>query len=302
MGSFLRLANGPDLPDPLGPGIKRNMLLASYPAAALRQVVRHYYQMQGSLGGGTVSLQPVPARSPQILEFMFGTRYRVRVTGREKMVEVRDVALVGARTGRSAELILSGHVDAFTIVFQPGGFAALFGVPAIALTDRDFDARDVLGAPVRHLYERLGEVRAFGDRMRVADEVLQARATDDGWRTPVVKVAACIRQRCGAVRIGDLAAQAGLGVRQLERRFRYEIGMTPKLYARVIRFEAALELRARSRSSHWTDIAHQLGYHDQMHMVHDFTQLAGESPGAIADRLDMFVQPEVLSGRLAASR
>jgi AraC-like DNA-binding protein len=250
--------------------------------------------MQESLGSA-VSLQPVPARSPQILEFMFGTRYRVRVLGRDGIGEVRGVALVGARTGRSAELILSGSVDAFTIVFQPGALAALFGIPALALTNQDFDGSDVLGAPVRQLYERLSEVRAFGDRIRIANEALRAISTSSAWRTPSVQVATCIKQRYGAVRIGDLAAQAGLGIRQLERRFRQEIGMSPKLYARIIRFEAALELRARSRSTHWTDIAHQLGYHDQMHMVHDFTRLSGDSPEAIARKLDMFVQPELLS-------
>lgn len=52
-------------------------LLASRPAPALRHLIRHYYQVQDSLVG-RVSLQPVPARSPQILEFMFRTRYQVR--------------------------------------------------------------------------------------------------------------------------------------------------------------------------------------------------------------------------------
>jgi AraC-like DNA-binding protein len=45
----------------------------------------------------------------------------------------------------------------------------------------------------------------------------------------------------------------------------------------------------------WTDVAHALGYHDQMHMVHDFNRLSGDSPTAIGSQLDMFVQPEVVS-------
>ncbi len=81
------------------------MLLASQPVPALRHLIRHYYQVKDSLLG-RVSLQPVPARSPQILEFMFGTPYQVRRKDRDVTENVRAVALIGARTSPSAELIL----------------------------------------------------------------------------------------------------------------------------------------------------------------------------------------------------
>jgi transcriptional regulator GlxA family with amidase domain len=95
--------------------------------------------------------------------------------------------------------------------------------------------------------------------------------------------------------VSDLAHKAGFGIRQFERRFRYEIGIPPKLYTRIVRFEAALRRKAAAPETRWTDIAHALGYHDQMHMVHDFNGLSGDSPTAIGSQLDMFVQPEVVS-------
>ena len=100
-----------------------------------------------------VSLQPVPARSPQIIEFMFGTHYQVRKRGCEAPENVRAVALVGARTSPSAELILSGNVDAFTIVFLPGAFSMLCGVPAGELTNGDFNGQEVLGQRINEQAE-----------------------------------------------------------------------------------------------------------------------------------------------------
>jgi AraC-like DNA-binding protein len=67
------------------------------------------------------------------------------------------------------------------------------------------------------------------------------------------------------------------------------------MYARIVRFEAALHRKAASPITHWTDIAHALGYHDQMHMVHDFNRLSGDTPTAICRQLDMFVRPELIS-------
>jgi AraC-like DNA-binding protein len=272
------------------------MLLASRPAPALKHLIRHYYQVKDSLLG-RVSLQPVPARSPQILEFMFGTRYQVRRRDCEATENVRAVALVGSRTSPSAELILSGKVDAFTIVFLPGAFSMLFGVPSDALTNGDFNGEDVLGPRITALYARLGEVSAFHDRVRIADAFLAPIRPATESVSAIVRTARAMIRNNGSVRIGEIALQTGLGVRQYERRFRQEIGISPKLYARIIRFEAALQRRAVLPTTPWTDIAHDLGYHDQMHMVHDFTRLSGDSPEAIARRLDMFVQPEVLSSR-----
>jgi AraC-like DNA-binding protein len=270
------------------------VLLASRPAPALRQLIRHYYQVKDSLLG-RVSLQPVPARSPQILEFMFGTRYQVRRTDRGATENVLAVALVGSRTSPSAELILSGNVDAFTIVFLPGAFSMLFGVTADALTNGDFNGEDVIGRSITELYARLGAVSAFHDRVRIADTFLTAIRPATELLSAIVRTARAMIRNNGSVRISEIAHETGLGVRQFERRFSREIGISPKLYARIIRFEAALQRRAVLPTTPWTDIAHDLGYHDQMHMVHDFTRLSGDSPEAIARHLAMFVQPDVLS-------
>ncbi len=96
--------------------------------------------------------------------------------------------------------------------------------------------------------------------------------------------------------MSDLARTAELSIRQFERRFRHEIGVAPKLYARIVRFEAALRFKAGAPQMPWTDIAHDLGYYDQMHMIHDFNRLSGDNPSDICGRLDMFVHPELVCG------
>jgi AraC-like DNA-binding protein len=234
------------------------------------------------------------ARSPQIIEFMFGTPYRVNHLDGRDIDDVFPIAVVGARTSRNCELLLQGRVDAFTITFQPGGLAALFSIPAIELTDRDFDGTTVLDSGISELYSRLAGVCTFTDRVRVADDYLMTRSAAVNPISNTAKAAVHVMHNNGCVRVEDLARAAGLGARQLERRFRHEIGMGPKMYCRVIRFEAALKLKAVSPSMRWTQIAHALGYHDQMHMVHDFKRLAGVNPTGICDQLDMFVRPEVI--------
>ena len=268
------------------------MIQSHGPAPALRPFVRYYYQVEG-LFDGRVALQPVPARSPEIIEFMLASHYTVERIDRGFTEACWPATLVGTRTHRCVNLYLSGRVDAFTIAFKPGGISALFGVPSDEMTNLDFDACDVLGSEISVLRQRLGEVSTIAERARTVDEFLLARRGDFDHASPAVKAARMVHMCHGAVRIDDLAGHTGLGMRQFERRFAREIGIPPKLYARIVRFEAALRTKSAQPGTSWTEVAHALGYHDQMHMVHDFKRLSGDTPSAIIGQLDMFVKPEV---------
>jgi transcriptional regulator GlxA family with amidase domain len=89
------------------------------------------------------------------------------------------------------------------------------------------------------------------------------------------------------VRIPDLASTLGIGQRQLERDFAAAFGMRPKLYARIVRFQTALDYKARSART-WTDVAHEFGYHDQMYLIHDFSEFTTGTPTETLGVLELF--------------
>lgn len=271
------------------------MIVSYRPVPALRRLIRYYYQVDAIQAVRTV-VQPVPARSPQAIEFTFGTPFEVHRRDRSDVRNAYPIALIGAQTYRRVDLVMRGKIDAFTIVFQPGGLSALFALPAVTLTDEDFDGEAVLGRGIGELERQLGDTTAFAERVRIADKFLCEKCPALDRVSGISKAAMSVQVSAGCLRVSDLAQKTGLGIRQFERRFRDEIGMAPKLYARIVRFESALRRKAAAPVMRWTDIAHSLGYHDQMHMVHDFNRLSGDSPTVIGNRLDMFVQPEIASG------
>jgi AraC-like DNA-binding protein len=252
------------------------VILSHLPAPALRSVVRYYYQV-ASHGAGVTAIQPVPARSPQAIEFTFGAPYQVRRLDLGITRRAYPIALIGAQTFRRVELLMQGSTEAFTVVFQPGGISAMFGVPALELTNEDFEGEVVLGKQLSELHCRLADVSAFAKRCRVADEHFLRLSSALGVCSPIARAAALVLLNDGRARVDQLAHATGLGMRQFERRFRQEIGIQPKLYAR-------------------TNVAHELGYHDQAHMVRDFNTLSGDNPTNICGQLGMFVIPEMDAG------
>jgi AraC-like DNA-binding protein len=81
-------------------------------------------------------------------------------------------------------------------------------------------------------------------------------------------------------RIQQLAHGSYMSIRNYERRFVEDMGISPKLFARLGRFQMALDIKRASGSS-WLDVAHELGYFDQMHLVKDFRAFGGDAPSRL---------------------
>jgi transcriptional regulator GlxA family with amidase domain len=80
------------------------------------------------------------------------------------------------------------------------------------------------------------------------------------------------------LKVATIARTLRIGERQLERRFRARVGMSPRRLFSLRRFELAAKLAATSRSL--TRAAVDAGYYDQTHFNHEFQRFAGMSPGA----------------------
>jgi AraC-like DNA-binding protein len=248
------------------------------PWPVLERFVRYYADRNARLGD-TVVVHPVHARAAPILDFKFGEDaiLYIRSDGKPPLFSPR-VVLIGMQTHRRGELHFRGTVDGFAIVFQPSALGLLFALPAQEFTDQDFDAEQVFGAIIARFHERLADCRTFEERISVANQFLLQRALAAPRLDGISAAAADILSAAGGARIPAMAGRAGLGLRQFERRFVQQVGLSPKLFARIARFEAALDRMARSPQGSWTEVAHRYGYYDQMHMVHDFSRFTGETP------------------------
>ena len=104
-----------------------------------------------------------------------------------------------------------------------------------------------------------------------------------------------IFQTQGALRISSLARQQMMGLRQFERECQRSIGTTAKTFARVARFQAALDAKLAAPHRTWLEIAHYFGYHDQMHMVHDFRALGQYAPNRLIEQMGDVRPPALAS-------
>ena len=253
----------------------------SSPHEQLAPYVRHYVSRRARLSGDAVRIA-LPARTQVILEFYFAAPHLVEIVSTRAQERAPDAVVVGPQTFPRVDLLLSGIVEVFTVQFTPTGLHALFGIAMHHAVDTAVPAGDLIGTEmVRRLHDRLAAAPDHAARAALCDDTLLAYRDVRGstGRSSIAgRAVAAIERGRGMASVADLSAAAGLSPRQLRRLFEAEVGMTPKLYARIVRLDAALSARRAAPDRPWTDIAHDLGWFDQAHLDKDFRVLAGSTP------------------------
>jgi AraC-like DNA-binding protein len=255
------------------------------PSEVLRPYVWAYGMTTGMVGSVPLVI-PLPARPKQLLTFSFADPYRIRRPDSHHSDASPRVTVVGPQTHAGVGLSVCGRIDNFTIHFQPSGFNRLFGIPMTELTDAAYDAYAVIGPQIPRFEHELSDTPGFAARIQFIEErlirVLGCHDTLD----PVAVAANDLFATNGVHRVSAMAADSGLSPRQFERRFLAQVGVPPKLYARIIRFNAALDHKLRLPSRAWTHIANDHDFYDQMHLVHDCLAFTGESPSRFLAHLE----------------
>jgi len=179
---------------------------------------------------------------------------------------------------------LAGSGRVVAAMFRPAGFRGLLDAPLQTITDRWVPAADVLGPDSARVTEVLAGATADRAVPALAD-LLERRAADRPLPAAAADLMALTEQIAAdpaLTRVEQLAAAAGVSVRQLQRAFAEHVGASPKWVIRRYRLLEAAEHARRDPRPDWAGVAGQLGYSDQAHLVRDFTRLVGVPPARYA--------------------
>jgi AraC-like DNA-binding protein len=248
------------------------------PRRELREFV-HVFALRLIPNGTCTSQANVATIEQAICFYLDGETYLNYPAGHSKLAP--NINVFGAMTFPCGGARFAGNVKGFAMFLKPLALTQLFGVPGAELVNKDCDGRALLGNTIDDLFHSLHGKATFEEQVRAAEEFLLPLSMSARSRSPVMRTASHIVQKKGIVRIDDLANDSGLSLRHYERRFSEDIGISPKLFARITRFQRALDAKRLGSQRSWLSIAHELAYSDQMHMVKDFQKLSGESPAQI---------------------
>ena len=246
------------------------------PAAALRPYVRQYQGYYERAGGVAVRRHEPSIGVPMIFEMSADMRLSTSVRTQAALTGHRS--FVAGPSDGWAHSETHGTAHGIQVDLTPIGAYLFLGVPLDSLMNQAVEIDDILGSEGRALVESLHQptnALAFD----AADRAIAARiARAKPASRPVVWAWQRIVESGGTVHIGALAERIGWSRKHLIARFREQIGLPPKTYARIVRFNRAVRMLDGLTTPRWAEIAASCGYYDQAHLIRDFAQFAGATP------------------------
>lgn len=220
---------------------------------------------------------------------------RVLPAGREELIinlnegELRCYHDDGKPNGRTSGPIFTGmHRESYVIDtrqqsaimgvhFKPGGAWRLLGIPAHELTNARIDFQLLIGEDAHRLMDRLMRTASPMEKLRLVDAVLCQRRLRN-IHPAVAWAAEQITRYPAMTRIALLAEEAGLSERRLGDLFSCQIGINPKGFARLHRFQSVLSHIHQTTHPDWCEVASNAGYADQAHLIREFREFSKLSP------------------------
>lgn len=185
---------------------------------------------------------------------------------------------VDAQRRRPVVIRQEGRVRVCGARFRPGGLAAFTSRRMGELTDLVVPATAVLGNGVASLERDLAEADA-DSRSSTFDAFFLGRLREDAayerFRAILARVDAALP---GELRVGSIAGANGVSVRAVQRLFSRYLGLGPRFYHRVARFQRAMRAMMDDPACDLAEVAIAAGYYDQPHLVREFHELAGGVP------------------------
>jgi AraC-like DNA-binding protein len=166
--------------------------------------------------------------------------------------------------------------------FRPGGAFPFLGISPSEIVDAHVQLDDLWGCSGRNLREQLIEADSPSERLRLVEAALLWRLRRARPGHPAARAALdAFRTGGDDVRVAEVAVVVGLSHRRFIQVFEREVGLTPKLYARLQRFHRVKQrIATLGEPLSWAAFALACGYFDQSHMIRDFVEFSGMSPAS----------------------
>lgn len=258
------------------------MLLQDFaPNPALVEYIRLYRVARFLFSDSDIiPFKPYPPRPEHCLSFYPRDTETIEYPNQPTKISNIRSALIGQHS-----VVTNRYIDkdflVIQVIFQPGALFRLTGIPSSEFTNAYLDAEAIFSKEIRAVNARLNSIDNHIEMIQIIEAFLYqliAQAKKDFHA--VDSIGNLMLQNLECTSLDWLAKESCLGVKQFERKFNERLGINPKYFARIVKFDKAFRMRNRYPNLDWLSIAIDCGYYDYQHLAKSYKEFTGHSPSA----------------------
>ncbi len=247
----------------------------TFPPEILRNDVRYFWSLEsGSVGNSDLIIESFADRFPRLIFQNLDGYQAIRT---QKGVILPATYLSGIDT-RNSSYHLKERFSHVGISFYPHALKYFFNLDACESINQLIDLSHFCPGD---LSDKLHDASGFNDRIKILAEFLIGRKRDYDQNSIIKDCLFSPKTNWG---ISEWLKRYNISERQLERKFKTHVGVSPKAYLRIVRFEKALEALNSNQTKSPLDIAFNLQYADHSHFIREFKEFSGLTPAKFVSK------------------
>ncbi len=249
----------------------------SKPSVFLSQYVKQYWSMENCVPTGKEHIQRIVPNG--LFELIFYLDNKPQASDPQKTIS--DNIIITGQLKSYHDLKVTGNLSLFAIYFLPHGLSMFLDLPIKELFNHSVPLKLIIKDKVNQLEDDLSSAGTFKQKIVIAENFIisQIQKNEKKYNYDRIRyVINLINQSKGVLKIEDLASKSFLSRKQFERIFSDFIGISPKQFLKIVRFQNAIYEKSKKAELNLTEIAHKCDYFDQSHMINDFKTLSGITP------------------------
>jgi AraC-like DNA-binding protein len=253
------------------------LYLSFYPGPPLNELVDHFWLIEG---GQTPRLEKIlPCGTSELVVNLKNNEIHIHDADQPERYQRFSGAVFSGTYSRSFVCNALQHEAMMGVHFRPGGAFPFLGTEASELTNAHANLADLWGRSGLELRERLCTAPTSQRLFQIMEDALRDRLHNHSSCERQMKIALKMFAMGGTrASVRDVSQELGFSQRRFIQMFNSQVGLTPKVFCRIQRFQRARVLAEKLETPHWAELAVACGYFDQSHLIKDFQEFAGSTP------------------------
>ena len=248
------------------------------PTGILKKYVKSYYIVETHNSIDFMTRERIFPCGNATLVFHYGSPSKFKKKNSSEYIEP-GLVICGQQSSYY-DLSLSGNTGMIIIVFKPHGVKSFFKFPITELLNKNLSMQDLAKNESIELEDKLFNSKNNKQRITHLENFLIKRLVFNKDFDRVEYAIKIIENAKGQIKTQNLAQEVCLGIKQFERVFSKHVGLNPKKFLSIVRFQNVIQMKKKYKDANMYQLAFDNGYYDQSHFIHDFKNLTDLTPHA----------------------